>query len=146
MLKLKNKKATAGIGKKGQGASNNPQGISARGNALYRIAGLSLLASLVLVAAGFAYLIALREPALQELQINRVASSFASQQASNVHHLVSRIKSRMEGAAQSPLAMSAIASESGDDLALVEQAVAGQRLTAEILRKARALVERREVG
>ena len=31
-------------------------------------------------------------------------------------------------------------------LALVEQAVAGQRLTAEILRKARALVERREVG
>lgn len=122
MLKLKNKKATAGIGTKRISASN-PQGISAKGNALYRIAGMALLVSLVLVVAGFAYLIALREPSLQELQVSRVADSFANQQASNVHHLVTGIKKRMEGAAQSPLAMSAIASESSDDLALVEQAM-----------------------
>ena len=122
MLKRKNKEAAEEPAKKRLGASN-PQGITAKGNALYRIAGLALLASAVLVAAGFAYLIALREPTLQEIQIDRVAGSFATQQATSVHQLVSRIKSRMEGAARSPLAMSAIASESNDDLALVEQAM-----------------------
>ena len=122
MLKRKNKEAAEEPAKKRLGASN-PQGITAKGNALYRIAGLALLASAVLVAAGFAYLIALREPTLQEIQIDRVAGSFATQQATSVHQLVSRIKRRMEGAARSPLAMSAIASESKDDLALVEQAM-----------------------
>ena len=122
MLKRKNKKAAEGPGKKRISASN-PQGITAKGNALYRVAALALLVSLALVAAGFAYLIVLREPTLQEIQIDRVAGSFATQQATSVHHLVSRIKNRMEGAARSPLAMSAIASESTEDLALVEQAM-----------------------
>ena len=122
MLKRKNKEAAEEPAKKRLSASN-PQGIAAKGNALYRIAGLALLVSLALVAAGFAYLIALREPLLQEVQIDRVAGSFATQQATSVHQLMSRIKSRMEGAARSPLAMSAIASESKDDLALVEQAM-----------------------
>jgi phosphomannomutase/phosphoglucomutase len=122
MFKRKDKEATGEPGKKRIGASN-PQGITAKGNALHRIAVLALLVCLGLVAAGFAYLIALREPTLQEVQIDRVAGSFATQQATSVHHLVSRIKNRMEGAARSPLAMSAIASESTDDLALVEQAM-----------------------
>jgi phosphomannomutase/phosphoglucomutase len=122
MLKRKNKKAREEPGTKRVSASN-PQGITAKGNALYRIAALALLVSLTLVAAGFAYLIAVREPMLQEVQIDRVAGSFATQQATSVNHLVTRIKNRMEGAARSPLAMSAIASESTGDLALVEQAM-----------------------
>lgn len=122
MLKRKDKKAPAESGKKRLSASN-PQGIAAKGNALHRIAALALLVSLVVVAASFSYLIALREPTLQAVQIDRVARSFASQQATSVHHLVRRIIKRMEGAARSPLAMSAIASESSDDLALVEQAM-----------------------
>jgi len=122
MLKRKNKKPKEEPGKRRVSASN-PQGITAKGNALYRIAALALLVSLALVAAGFAYLIAMREPMLQEVQIDRVAGSFATQQATSVHHLVTRIKNRMEGAARSPLAMSAIASESTGDLALVEQAM-----------------------
>ncbi|MCB1709940.1 MAG: phosphomannomutase/phosphoglucomutase, partial [Halioglobus sp.] len=40
-----------------------------------------------------------------------------------MHYLISRIKDRMQGAAKSPLAMSAIASESNDDISLVEQAM-----------------------
>ena len=122
MLKRKDNEAPEESGKK-HTSSSNPQGIAAKGNALYRIATIALLVSLSLVAAGFAYLIMLREPALQQAQIDRVAGSFATQQATNVHHLITRIRTRMEGAAMSPLAMSAIASESNDDLALVEQAM-----------------------
>tara|TARA_R110001592_G_scaffold363043_1_gene679645 strand:- start:133198 stop:135813 length:2616 start_codon:yes stop_codon:yes gene_type:complete len=122
MLKRKDKKTPAEPGKK-RLSTSNPQGIAAKGNALHRIAALALLVSLVLVAAGFSYLIALREPTLQAVQLDRVAKSFAAQQATSVHQLVRRIIKRMEGAARSPLAMSAIASESSDDLALVEQAM-----------------------
>tara|TARA_R110001599_G_scaffold353459_1_gene592648 strand:- start:361044 stop:363659 length:2616 start_codon:yes stop_codon:yes gene_type:complete len=122
MLKRKDKKTPAEQGKRRLSASN-PQGIAAKGNALHRIATLALLVSLVVVAASFSYLIALREPTLQAVQIDRVAGSFAAQQATSVHHFVRRIIKRMEGAARSPLAMSAIASESSDDLALVEQAM-----------------------
>ena len=77
---------------------------------------------LTTVALGFCHLILLREPALQRAQIDRVAGSFATQQATNVHYLISRIRTAC-GAAKSPLAMSAIASESNDDISLVEQAM-----------------------
>lgn len=122
MLKRKTNKAPEQKGKIAVGGSN-PQGIVASGNALYRIAAIALLVVLTTVALGFAYLILLREPALQRAQIDRVAGSFATQQATNVHYLISRIKDRMQGAAKSPLAMSAIASESNDDISLVEQAM-----------------------
>ena len=122
MLKRKTNKAPEQKGKI-PASGSNPQGIVASGNALYRIAAIALLVMLTTVALGFAYLILLREPALQRAQIDRVAGSFATQQATNVHYLISRIKDRMQGAAKSPLAMSAIASESNDDISLVEQAM-----------------------
>jgi len=122
MLKPKKKAAAGKQGKKRKSATN-PQGIAAKGNALYKIASLAALALLTLIGLCFAYLILMREPALQQAQVDRVASSFATQQATNVHHMISQLKTRMQGAAQSPLAMSAIASQSTDDIGLVEQAM-----------------------
>lgn len=104
-------------------SASNLQGIVANSNALYRLAAIALVVTLTLPALGFTYLILLWEPALRETQIDRVAESFATQQATNVHKLISRLKVRMEGAAGSPLAMSAIASKSSDDIGLVEQAM-----------------------
>ena len=124
MLKLRKNKSDAPESESTQeAAANSPQGIIAKGNALQKIGGLALLAVLIPVLLVFAYLILLREPALQEQQIDRVASSFALQQATQVHRLFSRMKDRVHSAALSPLALSAIASESDDDLALVEKAM-----------------------
>jgi phosphomannomutase/phosphoglucomutase len=102
---------------------SNPQGITAKGNALRKIGGMALLAILVPVLLGFAYLILLREPLLQEQQFDRVASSFAQQQATNIHRLIVQMKTRIQSAALSPLALSAIASKSENDIALVEKAM-----------------------
>jgi phosphomannomutase/phosphoglucomutase len=121
-LKLKKGKAAPDPGKPSARASN-PQGITARGNALYQIAGVALLVLLGLMLLGFAYLAMLREPNLQRTQIDRVASSYAVQQATSVQRLISNLRTRMEGAARSPLAVSAIASQSDADIGLVEQAM-----------------------
>jgi phosphomannomutase/phosphoglucomutase len=112
MKKIKNKKA-----------SNNPQGIIAKGNALYRICVIALLCLIVPVVIGFALLIAVREPALQNDAAERVSKSFATQQAVNVQQMFSGLGQRMRSAAQSPLALSAIAQVSGTDIELVEQAM-----------------------
>ncbi len=123
MLKRKKSEAGGETGKKRRANGSNPQGIIAKGNALYRLAGLSLGVMLLLMGLGFAYLALLREPALQQAQIDRVAESFSAQQATNVQHLLIRMEQRMRGAAGSPLALSAIASESNDDIGLVEKAL-----------------------
>ncbi len=125
MLKRKSKKDSEPNPKQGkrQASASNPQGITAKGNALYRIAALALLATLVPVALGFAYLTLLRDPALQDRQIDRVSTAFAVQQATNVHRLFSRMEDRMRGAAKSPLALSAIASQTNEDIGLVEKAM-----------------------
>ena len=103
--------------------ANSPQGISAKGNALQKIGGIALSAVLIPLMLAFAYLILLRQPALQEQQVDRVSSSFALQQATNIHHLFAHMQDRIRSAALSPLALSAIASESEDDLSLVEKAM-----------------------
>lgn len=123
MLKLRKDKKAAPETNKKRAPVSNPRGIAARGNALRRLAVVALLVALVPIALGFSYLIALREPAVQSRQIERVASSFATQQATNMHRLFTRLKERIQGAAQSPLALSAIASQSKDDISLVEQAM-----------------------
>ena len=122
MLKRKTSEAPE-TPRKGGARATNPQGIVAKGNGLYRIAALALLVMLAPVVLGFAYLIMLREPTLQQALIDRVAVSFATQQATNVHRLITNLELRMRGAAKSPLAVSAIASESEDDIGLVEQAM-----------------------
>lgn len=106
-----------------EAASQSSRGITVKGNALRKIGGLALLVVLVPVLLGFAYLIILREPVLQAQQLDRVASSFALQQATNIHRLFAQMKTRAQSAALSPLALSAIASKSEEDIALVEQAM-----------------------
>lgn len=106
-----------------EAVASNPQGITAKGNALQKIGGIALLVILVPVLLGFAYLILLREPLLQEQQFDRVASSFAVQQATNIHRLFAQMRARIQSAALSPLALSAIASRSENDIALVEKAM-----------------------
>jgi len=124
MLKLKKtKKISSNDGDEKEATSSSLQGITAKGNALQKIGGMALLVVLIPVLLGFAYLILLREPILQEQQFDRVSSSFAMQQATNIHHLFTQMKSRIESAALSALALSAIASKSEDDIALVEKAM-----------------------
>ncbi len=124
MLKLRrSKKDVSEEDSNGEAVTPSPQGITAKGNALRKIGGMALVLVLVPVLLGFAYLIMLREPALQEQQLDRVASSFALQQATNIHRLIAQLKTRVKSAALSPLALSAIASKSEDDIALVEKAM-----------------------
>lgn len=103
MLKRKSKKADAKEqpGKRRVSASNQ-QGIVASSNALLRVAALSLAVMLLAIGLGFAYLLLLREPALQQAQIDRVAESFSAQQATNIQHLLTGLEERMRGAARSP--------------------------------------------
>ena len=123
MLKLKKNKEAAPQTDKKSKAVNSPQGITAKGNALRKIGLVALLSILVPTGLGFSYLILLREPAIQQQQIERIASSFAVQQATNMHRLFARLKDRLQSAAQSPLALSAIASQATEDISLVEQAM-----------------------
>ena len=124
MLKLRNKKAgTAPAADTKRRTSGSPQGITARGNALRRLAALGLLVALVPTCLAFAYLIMVREPAMEQRLIGRVAAEFAGGQAAGIDRLLKQLSARLESAAGSPLALSAIASESGEDLQLVEQAM-----------------------
>ena len=124
MLKLKKTQKTVSENDdKKEAVSQSQQGIITKGNALKSIGGMALLVTLVPVLLGFSYLSLIREPYLQNQQIARVASSFAVQQATNVHHLFDRMENRVQSAALSPLALSAIASRSTDDIALVEKAM-----------------------
>ncbi len=109
--------------KKKKESASNPQGITVKGSALGRAATLALIVILTPVLLGFTYLIALRDPGVNEQQLQRVSQSFAAQQASNIHSLLAGMKARLQGAAQSPLALQAIANELGRDVALVEQAM-----------------------
>jgi phosphomannomutase/phosphoglucomutase len=101
--------------------TSGPQGISSSGNAYRRVVGIVLLVILAPILAAFAYLLMQREPALENIQIEQVSQAYATQQAVNVKQLIFRLGSRMQGAAQSPLALSAIGGDSGNNLALIEQ-------------------------
>jgi phosphomannomutase/phosphoglucomutase len=123
LLKNKKKEKSAGEAAPPGKQAGARHGIAARGNALRRVALSSLLVALVPTLLGFIYLTLVREPAVQQRQIGRIADSFATQQATNIHYMVVRLGERVAGAAQSPLALSALASQSPEDLALVEQAM-----------------------
>lgn len=125
MLKLKkNKEKKDGAQGAQPGAgSRNPQGISEKGNALFDIGRLALLAALIPLLVGFAFLLFLREPAIEDKQISQIAQSYASQQATNIEKLLRGITTRVQSASASPLALSAIASQAERDVALVEKAI-----------------------
>ncbi len=118
---LKKNKAAGEPPRRAKNGSANPQGITARGNGLRKVAATGFLVALGAACAGFAYLLLLREPGLQTQQIERVAASFATQQATNIQRLVGQMRKRMASAAGTPLAMSAIANRSREDIARVEQ-------------------------
>ena len=122
MLKLR-KKSDDEAPEKEKAEDRAPQGISAEGNALRKICVMALLVILLPLFLGFAYLILLRDTGLQTQQLDRIASSYALQQATNMHRLFVRLEERVQNAAQSPLALSAIASKSAADINLVEKAL-----------------------
>ncbi len=109
--------------KKDDSAAAAPQGITASGSTVLMLAAQGLLLALVPLLLGFAYLILVREPQLRQQQVDRIAAAYADQQASNIHHLQQRLRARLESAAKSPLAQSAIAARPGQDAELVEQAM-----------------------
>ena len=57
------------------------------------------------------------------MQITQLSSAYAQQQAASIQQTISQLKDRVESASRSPLALSAIASESESDIALVERAI-----------------------
>jgi phosphomannomutase/phosphoglucomutase len=116
MLKLKRTKNT---GPK----EDNAQGISASGDALHRYWLIALLVVIATVAGSFAYLVLLREQSLQDAHIRHTAESLSRQQAAAVEQLLLRTEKRLESAALSPLALSAIASANPEDVTLVEKAM-----------------------
>lgn len=122
MLKLKKKRDEEAPPASAE-AEGGPQAIAAKGNALRRAGSLALMIALVPLLLAFAYLALLREPDLEAQQIDRISSSYATQQATNVHRLLTRLQERVQSAAQSPLALSAIASQAEGDIALVEKAL-----------------------
>jgi phosphomannomutase/phosphoglucomutase len=123
LKKKKKAKAKAPDKKAPRQAASNPQGIGASGNATYKVALTGLLLTVLVIVGSFAYLLMVREPGLQTSQADRVAGAFATQQATNMHSRVLLLRQRLQSAAKSPLALSAIASRSEQDIELVEQAV-----------------------
>ena len=124
MLKLKrNKSADVSAGNVQDTGANAPQGISASGNALRALGAIALLAGLVPAILAFTFLLLVREPGLQTTQIDNIAASYATQQARSVEQTMKGLHQRITSAAASPLALSAIASRSNEDVALVEKAM-----------------------
>lgn len=106
--------------KKSRSARTTP-GINAKGDAFRKIVAWSLIVALTPIGLGVAYLLLLREPGLQQAQIERVSAAYATQQSVNIKQMVSLLSQRMRGAATSPLALSAIGGDSGKNLSLIEQ-------------------------
>jgi phosphomannomutase / phosphoglucomutase len=122
VLKLKLKKDKSANGGK-KTPARAAQGITVKGNALRSIAILALVIILAPISAGFTYLLLLREPGVQEEQIELVANSYAVQQATNIERFMARLEERLLGAASTPAAQSAIISNSPEEVAAIENAM-----------------------
>ena len=105
-------------------SSEKPTGNASQGNVLLALWVKSLALILLPIIFGFFYLVLLREPNLQQQQVQRVTSTYAVQQAANIELLLRRYQERLAAAAQSPLAQAAVLDSSADDIALVEKAMA----------------------
>jgi len=105
--------------KKSKNTATTP-GITAKGNALRSIVAWSLIVALTPIGLGLAYLLLLREPALQQTQIERVSAAYATQQSVNIKQMIHLLGERMRGAAKSPLALSAIGGDAEKNLSLIE--------------------------
>lgn len=100
---------------------DNPQGIRAEGDTLRKYALTALGIALLPLLLGLTYLASLHQTGEQKKTITYIANSYAHQQASTVGLMFNRLETRLRGAAQSPLALSAISSQSAENIELVEQ-------------------------
>ena len=92
-----NKKQTANNGANGSSA----QGITSGSSVLRRLTLRALVIVAVPLCAGFAYLLLLREPALQATQAEHISSAFAERQAVGIGQFQQRFRERIEAAAGS---------------------------------------------
>ncbi|MFT7287071.1 MAG: phosphomannomutase/phosphoglucomutase [Halieaceae bacterium] len=120
MVKLSKKRKAA------PGAGDEPrhtQGVHARGDSLRESILLGTAVALLPFLLVTAYLALVRAPAQKAALINRVAQSYAAQQARVVGNSMDDLRERVLTAARSPLAMQAVAEDNSDDVRLVEQAM-----------------------
>lgn len=103
--------------------SRNSHGINGRGNALRDALALGLAIVLIPLVLAGAYLYLVRAPSNQAALLDRVADSYARQQARVVSDAIAALRDRVNSAARSPLAMQAIAEQNPADIRLVEQAM-----------------------
>jgi len=106
--------------KKPAAAVSKPQGISARGNALYRIVAIGLLVAIIPAALGLAFLATVREPAMQADLLQRLSEAYARQSADGVQELLQRITRRIEAAASTPAATESLRSGDAGQISAVE--------------------------
>jgi phosphomannomutase/phosphoglucomutase len=124
MLKFDRKKAGSAPRRDAKSASGNgAQGVEVQGNALRRICAAALLVALVPSLTGIGFLVLLYEPAAQQRRIEQSADSLAAQQAWGLHRFLDGVAARMHSAANSPPALSSIASGAGEEVALAERAM-----------------------
>lgn len=125
MLKLKKTKKdkTAPAKDKKQTSTNNPQGIVAGNNGLHKIAVTALAIIVAVLLVSFGYLLSIREPAVQGQQVDRVATAYASQQATNVHRVIGQLRLRLQSAAKSPLVFAAASGQNPVELKRFEQSM-----------------------
>lgn len=109
--------------KNSSAGSDNAQGISEGGNLLSRVWLLTTAIAVVPVVLAFVYLLLMREGAIRSTLVTEISQMLASQQADRVNQLLQGFEQRMTAAASSPLALSAVASDSAADIALVEKAM-----------------------
>jgi len=100
-----------------------PQNIAAPGGALPVFLAIGLSLTVLTAGLGFGYLARVQIPGQETRQIEQMTQTYALQEASGVHHLLSRLRARIAGAALSPLALQSIASRSDTDIHLVEKAM-----------------------
>lgn len=98
-------------------------GVAGEGNLLHRIWLIALLAILLPMLASFIYLVIVRDAGMRDDQLVRAARSYAVQQAAGIDTMLREYRVRLQAAARSPLALSAIASGNREDLDLVEKAM-----------------------
>ncbi len=103
---------------KGTGEGRNTQGVNSRGNALLSAAVTGLLVFMIPALLAVAYVHLFRAPAHLNALLERVATSYASQQASTISAAVSSLRDRVQAAASSPLARAALAPTMAEPVSL----------------------------
>ncbi|MFV8818854.1 phosphomannomutase/phosphoglucomutase [Haliea sp. E17] len=113
------KKKTENAGKQNSSAA---RGISASGNSIYAVTGVGLGVVALVLILSFAFLLLVREPSIRSSQMAQVSGAYSEQQANNLNAYLSLLLQRLQRAATSSQAASAIAS--GDATAVGTAAAA----------------------